>query len=131
MKYKMTKDNNYTFDSLFDFPFFRVNRLSQTMRSDIIEYEDHYKILVDVPGIVKEDIKLITNDGYLEVYVSKKEEENIKYLHHERFNGEWERKFYIGNADKSNVDAKLNNGVLELTVYKNKNENNEKYIEIK
>ena len=131
MKYKMTKNNNYMFDNFFDFPFLKVNKLSQTMRSDIIENEDHYKILVDVPGLVKEDIKLSTNDGYLEVYVSKQQEENINFLHQERFYGDFTRKFYVGNIEKNNVDAKLLNGVLELTIYKSKENSQDQYIEIK
>ena len=131
MKYKMTKNNNYMFDNFFDFPFLKVNKLSQTMRSDIIENEDHYKILVDVPGLVKEDIKLSTNDGYLEVYVSKQQEENINFLHQERFYGDYTRKFYVGNIEKNNVDAKLLNGVLELTIYKSKENSQDQYIEIK
>ena len=110
----MTKDNNYTFDSLFDFPFFKVNRLTQTMRSDILEYEDHYKILVDVPGILKEDIKLSTNDSYLEVYISKEKDENLNYLHQERFFGNFSRKFYVGKIEKNSVEAKLLNGAGSL-----------------
>lgn len=132
MKYKISKDNNYTYDSFFDIPFFKFNRLIQVMRSDIIETDDFYKIFVDVPGYEKGDIKLITTNGYLEIFIDKQEkEENVNYIHRERHFGEYTRKFYVGNVDKNNIDASLKNGVLELTVFKNKETNNDNYIEIK
>lgn len=133
MKYKISKDNNYTYDSLFDMPFFKFNRLTQVMRSDIIETDDFYKIFVEVPGYEKDEIKLITSNGYLEIFIEKKpkEEENVNYIHKERHFGEYTRKFYVGNINKNNIDASLKNGVLELTVFKNKEIENDNYIEIK
>ena len=134
MKYKLTKDENeFNFDKFFDFPFFRVNKANQMMKSDIIENKDYYLIKIDVPGIEKKDIKIVTSNGYLEVYVTREEEKvnEDNYLHKERYKGEFVRKFYIGNVEKENVDATLKNGVLELTVQKSNKKEEDNYIEIK
>lgn len=139
MKYKMTKENNSMIDSIFDFPFFKFNRFSQVMKSDIIEYSDYYKILIDVPGYQKEDIRLVSSNGYIEVYLTKPFEENneenidneINYLHRERYFGEFNRKFYVGNIEKNKVKASLKNGVLELIIKKAKEVEEDNFIEIK
>lgn len=139
MKYKMTNENNSIFDNIFDFPFFKFNRFSQVMKSDIIEYADYYKILIDVPGCQKEDIRLVSSNGYIEVYISKLSEENnednpdevTNYLLKERYFGEFNRKFYVGNIEKNKVKASLKNGVLELLIKKTKEVEEDNFIEIK
>lgn len=139
MKYKMTNENNSMFDNIFDFPFFKFNRFSQVMKSDIIEYADYYKILIDVPGCQKEDIRLVSSNGYIEVYISKVSEENnednpdevTNYLLKERYFGEFNRKFYVGNIEKNKVKASLKNGVLELLIKKTKEVEEDNFIEIK
>lgn len=139
MKYKMTNENNSMFDNIFDFPFFKFNRFSQVMKSDIIEYADYYKILIDVPGCQKEDIRLVSSNGYIEVYISKLSEENnednpdevTNYLLKERYFGEFNRKFYVGNIEKNKVKASLKNGVLELIIKKTKEVEEDNFIEIK
>lgn len=139
MKYKMTNENNSIFDNIFDFPFFKFNRFSQVMKSDIIEYADYYKILIDVPGCQKEDIRLVSSNGYIEVYISKVSEENnednpdevTNYLLKERYFGEFNRKFYVGNIEKNKVKASLKNGVLELIIKKTKEVEEDNFIEIK
>ncbi len=139
MKYKMTNENNSMFDNIFDFPFFKFNRFSQVMKSDIIEYADYYKILIDVPGCQKEDIRLVSSNGYIEVYISKVSEENnednpdeeTNYLLKERYFGEFNRKFYVGNIEKNKVKASLKNGVLELIIKKTKEVEEDNFIEIK
>lgn len=139
MKYKMTNENNSIFDNIFDFPFFKFNRFSQVMKSDIIEYADYYKVLIDVPGCQKEDIRLVSSNGYIEVYISKVSEENnednpdevTNYLLKERYFGEFNRKFYVGNIEKNKVKASLKNGVLELIIKKTKEVEEDNFIEIK
>ena len=139
MKYKMTNENNSMFDNIFDFPFFKFNRFSQVMKSDIIEYADYYKILIDVPGCQKEDIRLVSSNGYIEVYISKVSDENnednpdevTNYLLKERYFGEFNRKFYVGNIEKNKVKASLKNGVLELIIKKTKEVEEDNFIEIK
>ena len=133
MKYKMTNvnKNNYLFDSIFDFPFFRFNRYNNIMRSDILETDKYYKIIIDVAGYLKEEIKISINNGYIEVFLVKDvEENNDNYLLKERTFGDFNRKFYIGNINKNNIKATLNNGLLEIIVEKIEKET-EDFIEIK
>ena len=93
---------------------------------------DHYVVNVDVPGAKKEDINVDLENGYLTIGVQEKEEkEDKKYLHHERFFGSYSRTFYLGEVDKENVSASLDNGVLTIVLPKSKPVSNKSRIEIK
>ena len=72
------------------------------MKTDVKEHEDHYEILIDLPGFKKEDVKASLNDGYLTISAEKglerngEEKETGKYIRQERYYGSMSRSFYIG-----------------------------------
>jgi len=116
---KITQKKNLFSDEFFDFPFFRLNKQNSIMKSDIIEKEDGFKIIIDMPGYKKEDIKIVTENNYLTVYAERKNEENENYyLHNERYYGKSSRSFYVGEIEKDFVNASYKNGVLELFIPK-------------
>ena len=83
-----------------------------------------------------DDERISLENGYLNVQAkfdhSSKEGEG-KYIHYERSSGNYSRSFYVGNSvKKSDINASTNNGVLTITIPKNKPQQEEdKYIEIK
>ena len=116
---KITQKKNLFSDENFDFPFFKLNKQHSIMRSDILEKEDGFKIIIDMPGYKKEDIKIITENNYLTVYSERNNEENESYyLHNERYYGKSSRSFFVGEIDKDYVTASYKNGVLELFIPK-------------
>lgn len=106
------------FASLFNNSFASY---SNFMKTDIIEKEDGYNFLIDIPGISKEDIKISLEEGNLEISISSKKEENkeIKFLHKERFYGTATRTYYVGDHIKNeDIKASYDNGVLNIFIPK-------------
>lgn len=110
------------FDDLFDGMFTLGHK--DCMRSDIKENEKEYEFMIDMPGYKKENIKVSYDDGTLTVEAKAEEKvdrhnKNNTYLHQERFVGEIQRSFYVGNDIKEDeISAKFENGVLNLVVPK-------------
>lgn len=98
--------------------FYKLNKSNSMMKTDILESDEAYTILIDMPGFNKEEIKILTEDEYLEVYAKRIEDLNCNYLHHERYYGECYRKFYLGDGVKDKVRASYKNGVLDLYIPK-------------
>jgi len=131
--------NNFDlFDNFFNDDFFAKKETS-LMKTDIIEKKDKYILKMDLPGFSKEDINLSLKNGYLEVSAKVEKENNNdeeeKYLHRERFYGECERSFYVGDdVNKENIDAEFKDGILFIEVPKKEeidDQNETKQIEIK
>jgi HSP20 family protein len=95
-------------------------------RIDVTEHNGEYKVLAELPGVKKEDIKVqiegdqvsITAESKLERQASEgKEGERV--LHSERYYGKFSRAFRLGqDIDEAKVTAKYENGILELTLPK-------------
>lgn len=111
-------------DSFFDDPFFkRPQRVESHMAVDVLEHENDYEIVADVPGLKKEDITLEYEDGNLTIAVTKNEEteeKEKKYVRKERHSYSLRRTFYVGNISEDEIKAKLSNGELHVTVPKEK-----------
>ena len=88
------------------------------MLSDLEEDDKEYKLTVDVPGVKKEDIKLSFKNSKLTIAVDKKEDEakETKYVLNERLSGYNSRTVYLKDVDESRISAKLENGVLVISV---------------
>lgn len=91
------------------------------MLSDLEEDDKEYKLTVDVPGVKKEDIHISFDNKNLVVSVKQDTEtknEKKNYIRRERFVSNESRSYYLADADGSNIHAKLENGVLHVTVAK-------------
>ena len=120
------------FDDFFRFPDFGSDvekklygkNAAHVMKTDVHEHDDHYQIVIDLPGFKKEQINLELQNGYLTVSAAKgldKEEKSKegKLIRQERYAGAMQRSFYVGNAvTESDVNAKFEDGVLEINVPK-------------
>jgi HSP20 family protein len=89
---------------------------------DIIENEKAFEIHVAVPGMNKEDFKIDFKENLLTVsgerkYTREKDEKRFKSI--ETQYGSFSRRFSLPeNVDAEKIQAKYNNGILELTVPK-------------
>ena len=92
------------------------------MKTDIKENDKGYTLVVDLPGIDKQNIPVSLNDGYLTVEAKVEDNHdnngNEKYIHKERFTGVSSRSYYVGDVNEKDVTAKYENGVLKLFVPK-------------
>ena len=99
------------------------------------EGEFAYHVDVDLPGVKKEDIKVDINKNILTISGERKTKNEIKqedYYKVETYFGKFSRSFTLPeNADVENIEAKSDNGVLEVVIPKLKDDITKKSIEIK
>jgi len=122
-----------TLDPFFDqlFGFKTVN--TKLMPTNIKETKECYILEIELPDFTKNDIKISLKDGNLTVSASKEEKETeVKYLLKERTATKYARSYYVGDDVKdSDINAKLENGILTLTIFKREPEKKtESFIEI-
>lgn len=91
-----------------------------SLRTDITKDENSYSIYVNVPGVKKEDISLNVEDNkvYLEVKRSTKEESEGKCIISQRSFTDAKRVYELEDINPDSVKAKLENGVLCITISK-------------
>lgn len=89
---------------------------------DIMENENAYELHFAAPGMSKDDFKIELNDNYLTVsgerkFTNEKKDKNFHSI--ETQYGTFSRSFTLPeNVDASKVNAKYNNGMLELVIPK-------------
>ncbi len=94
------------------------------MSTDIVEKDDGLEMIVDLPGVKKEDIKIELNKGYLIITASsnveKEEKDDSKnYLRRERSTGRYRRSFFVGDElTEDDIKAKFENGTLTINLPK-------------
>lgn len=86
---------------------------------DIIKKDGKIIIMIDLPGINKEDVQLMVNRNYLIVKgtpKSKVKESDVEIVLYERKHGPFERHIMLPEpTDGSNITAKFHNGVLQVS----------------
>lgn len=98
------------FDRLFDRGRFG-SAFAPTTRETLHESENAWILRMDLPGYSKENVKLSVTDRTLVLTAETPADQP--------FGGKLERQWRLGNdLDASGVTAKLENGVLELTIPK-------------
>lgn len=93
---------------------------------DITEDNNGYTLRADLPGVDKKDVRIQIDKNILKIEGEKKSEykqEKGRYYHFERSYGQFSRSFVIPDGtDNEKIEAKMDNGVLELTIPKAKQE---------
>jgi HSP20 family protein len=93
------------------------------MKVDVAEQNGDYKVVAELPGVKKEDIK-VNIDGdevsiTAETRVEKDAKDGERLLHSERYVGRIARAFRLAQEiDESRASARYSDGVLELTLPK-------------
>jgi len=91
---------------------------------DVHEDNDHFYIDAELPGFRKEDIDLTLENGILTIRAQRQETTEQQKpkgqpLHRERRWTQFQRTFSLPTAvDENRVEAKLEGGVLEITLNK-------------
>lgn len=101
-------------------PFGR-SLLSNTFRLDVQEKDNEYLVEAELPGVKKGDVSIDYDDGKLRISVNQNEEVEDKkknYIHRERRCSSMCRSVYLDNAKGEGITAKLDNGILSITVPK-------------
>ncbi len=89
---------------------------------DIEDQDKSYRLTVDLPGFKKEDVQVELEEDEIIINAKRsqvEDERNKNYVRHERSSQAYYRRIHLPEpvrSDQSN--AKLNNGVLEITLPK-------------
>ena len=124
----LAKEEN-AFDRLFDVfdePFL-TNFKAPDFKVDVKDNGTSYELTAELPGLKKEDISLTYEDHYLTIATktaedNDKKDEKGNYVRRERRSTSMSRSFYIDNIDESKATAEYKDGVLTLTLPKQKKE---------
>ncbi len=93
------------------------------VKVDVKEDDKAYTVHADLPGVKKEDIHVNIEGNSVSISAEVKREteqkEGEKLLRSERYHGKVYRSFTLGHdIDEAAAKAKLDNGVLDLTLPK-------------
>ena len=133
-----TFTTNNLFDDLFNDRFFNSDVTvgkSFTPQVDISETEKAFELSFAIPGIKKEEIKIDLNEGHLVVsgerkFEEKKEEKNFHSV--ETRYGSFSRSFQLpDNINTDKVEAKYEDGLLNIVIPKDEKKIQKKTIAIK
>ncbi len=112
------------FDRFMMRPLVRESmEIEPQIKMDVMEADGKYLVKAEIPGVDKDDIR-VTVDGNrvsisAEVKQEKETKEGERVIRCERSYGMASRSFTLADeVDQSQVQAKYNNGVLELSLPK-------------
>jgi len=134
MAYALTRRDPFgsLFDELFS-DFFarngavpaRSDELPAAVRArmDVIDKNDKFEVLVDLPGVKKDDIQVTIEGSRVaitaEAKSQKEEKDGDRVLHSERFAASYARTFELpAEVTEDGAEANFDNGVLKLALPK-------------
>jgi HSP20 family protein len=93
------------------------------IKLDVAEQNGAFRVLAEIPGAKKDDIQVNVDGDQVSVTAEVKQEKDVKegerLVHRERYYGKTARAFRLGyEIDEAKVQAKYNDGVLELVLPK-------------
>lgn len=108
------------FDSFLGAPAFRQAR--QYPPVDLADYGDTLVLVVELPGVKKEDLRIALENGLLTISGERKKRglpENSRWLRNEVASGEFTRVIELPHfVDADKVSAELSNGILRISLPK-------------
>ncbi|MGE0771568.1 MAG: Hsp20/alpha crystallin family protein [Cyclobacteriaceae bacterium] len=109
-------------DRFFNDALSRTDRNSFMPKADIIENDNSFEVHMAAPGLNKEDFNIELKDNMLTISGERRfstEKKDRNYHAVETQYGSFSRSFTLPeNVDASKINAKYNNGILELTIPK-------------
>jgi len=89
---------------------------------DVFEDKENLKIVVELPGVTPDDVKISLENQVLTIQGEKKqvaEESSERWHRYERSYGSFERMFTLpSSVDADRIQAKVEHGVLTVTLPK-------------
>ena len=118
-------------DSFFNNLFYGESQ-KNIMKTDIIERDNEYEFIVEMPGVKKEEAKIELHDGNLIVsYELKNDDKKDDYIIRERKYYSASRSYYVGKGYKEeDIKAEFVDGILHITVPKEAKKQEKKYVTI-
>ncbi len=141
-------------DDVFERPFSLLREFERTLQNaldrledvktnvwspnvDMVENDNNYEVIVELPGVHKEDLKINLKDNILTISGEKKEQyekSNNTQIHYRSI---WYGKFYTEinlprDADIEKIRAEFKNGILKIHIPKTEKEKGKEiHIEVK
>lgn len=109
-------------DKFFNESMTRSGGSAFVPKVDVIENENSYELHLAAPGMNKEDFNIELKDNYLTLsgerkFTQEKKDKNFQSI--ETQYGAFSRSFSMPeNVDSSRINAKYNNGILEVVIPK-------------
>jgi HSP20 family protein len=105
--------------TLFKDPFFNTldsvfeqSRVGTSPQINITKNETEYKVLMSVPGLTKEDLKITIKDGIIKISYSKEEKNETTH-----FVNSFIKSYSLpDDVKEKDVEGRVENGILELTL---------------
>lgn len=100
-----------------------LNAEGKSFPVDIHEQDKNFSIVAELSGVSDEDLEITLDDNILTIKAEKEVKNKDKnYCRKEINSGKMERKFKLPNSiNKDDIEADLNNGLLEITLPKKEN----------
>jgi HSP20 family protein len=115
--------------TLFKDPFFRgfdTKGFLSTPETNIEKTETEYLISLSVPGLTKDDLKIMTKEGVLKITYEKSDSDNRNY-----FVGSFVKSYSIpDDVKEKEILGKVENGILTLTLPIDKKKSLERFISL-
>jgi HSP20 family protein len=112
---------------------FRRSLAGDTFKIDVQETDKEYIVEAELPGVQKDQIDVMLNEGRLTITANKEEnlEQNSKnYFHRERRYSSMTRSVFLGDSLSDGIKGKLEDGLLIIHVPKKEKPNNSMKIDI-
>ncbi len=106
------------FDNVFDDlnNFFYGQGGYKSFPVDMIEIQNGFQVIAEMPGVEKNNIHMNFEDGILTIEADRKKDEQAKYLISERDITHLKRSINFGDIEEESITAKLENGLLTITL---------------
>ena len=95
------------------------------MKTDVKETDTEYELIVDLPGVKKDEVKVSLENGYLTIQAAKgldkdeQEKKTGKYIRRERYAGTCARSFFVADdITQDEIKGNFKHGILRLTIPK-------------
>ncbi len=98
-----------------------TERFHFSPKADIIEKQNSFEIHLSLPGVKKEDVKINIEGDVLTISGEKQStelSETDKMHRRDMHYGKFSRSFNLGKVNKAKIEAKYENGILNLSLPK-------------
>lgn len=88
---------------------------------DITEDDQNFYLRAEMPGLTKDDIDVLFEDGVIKIRAEKRdttEETGKHFIRKETSYGMMERTFSVGKIDAEKIQATFKDGILSVTLVK-------------